>query len=79
MGDFNDIRSRELDQNKEVSGRKQTLPLLRWLENSSLEDLFRKSHPYKKEFTWSNGTSSTRIDYIWASNILSQSSINCEI
>ena len=79
MGDFNDIRSRELDQNKEGSGRKQTLPLLRWLENSSLEDLFRKSHPYKKEFTWSNGNSSTRIDYIWASNILSQSSINCEI
>jgi exonuclease III len=28
MGDFNDIRSKELDQNKEVSCRKQVLPLL---------------------------------------------------
>jgi len=79
MGDFNDIRSKELDQNREDSNRKQSLPLLRWLENSNLVDLYRESHPYSKEFTWSNGTSSTRIDYIWASKILSQCSIKCEI
>ena len=78
MGDFNDIRNRDIDQNKELSNRKQSLPLLRWLENSSLEDLFRKIHPYKKEFTWTNGLSSTRIDYIWASSILSQQVISCK-
>ena len=75
MGDFNDIRSRELDQNKEISNRKQVLPLLRWLESSSLEDVFRKVHADEKEFTWSNGVSSSRIDYIWASRVLSHSII----
>ena len=64
MKDFNDIRSKELDQNREDSNRKQSLPLLRWLENSNLVDLYRESYPYSKEFIWSNGTSSTRIDYI---------------
>ena len=54
MGDFNDIRSKELDQSKEESSRKQALPLLRWLENSKLDDIFRKMHLYKKEYTWSN-------------------------
>ena len=29
IGDFNDIRSKELDQSKEVSERKLSLPLLR--------------------------------------------------
>src|SRR5437868_2842919 len=29
MGDFNDIRSKELDQNRVESSRKQVLPLLR--------------------------------------------------
>jgi len=64
MGDFNDIRSKELDQSKEESSRKQVLPLLRWLENSKLDDIFRKMHLCKKEYTWLNGTSHTRIDYI---------------
>ena len=75
MGDFNDIRSRELDQSKEVSTRKQDLPLLRWLANSNFEDVFKKIYLYKKEFTWTNKISSTRIDYIWASKSLSQSII----
>jgi ribonuclease HI len=79
MGDFNDIRSKELDHSKEKSNRKQVLPLLRWLENSRLDDIFRKIHPYKKEYTWTNGISHTRIDYIWASSILSQCSLSCEI
>ena len=50
MGDFNDIRSKELDHSKEKSNRKQALPLLRWLENSKLEDVYRKIHPYRREF-----------------------------
>jgi exonuclease III len=79
MGDFNDIRSKELDQNKEFSSRKQTLPLLRWLDSSDLEDVFRKVHPYEKVYTWSNNESSTRIDYIWASSRLSQGIIDSRI
>jgi hypothetical protein len=79
MGDFNDIRSRELDQNKNISNRKQALPLLRWLEKSDLEDVFRKAHADAREFTWSNGVSSSRIDYIWASSALSHSILSCAI
>ena len=79
MGDFNDIRLRTLDQSNEESQRTQVLPLIAWLENSSCEDAFRKVHPYKKEFTWSNNRTSSRIDYIWASKELSQSIIRCEI
>jgi exonuclease III len=79
IGDFNDIKSRELDQSNVKSKRSQMLPLLAWLESSSCEDAYRKIHPYKKEYTWSNGTSNSRIDYIWASKELSQCIINCNI
>ena len=51
MSDFNDIRSKELDHSKEESNRKQALSLLRWLENSKLDDIFRKMHSCKKEYT----------------------------
>ena len=51
MGDFNNIKSKDLDYNKEESNRKQVLPLLRWLENSRLDDIFRKIHSYKKDYT----------------------------
>src|SRR5438876_64179 len=36
-------------------------------------------HLCKKEYTWSNRISHTRIDYIWVSSLLSQCSISCEI
>ena len=78
MGDFNDIRSKELDQNRVESSRKQVLLLLRWLENSNFEDAFRKIHPDKREFTWSNKISSSRIDYIWVSRVLGQCIMSCE-
>src|SRR5438552_3463163 len=48
-------------------------------ENSKLDDIFRKMYSCKKEYTWSNRTSHTRIDYIWVSSLLSQYSISCEI
>src|SRR5205085_10478914 len=79
MGDFNDIRSKTLDQSKEDSKRTRTLPLLTWLENSNYEDTFRLIHPYKREYTWSNGRSNSRLDYIWASKDLSQGIIECKI
>src|SRR5437868_14185495 len=50
MSDFNDIRSKKLDYSKEESNRKQALSLLRWLENSKLDNIFRKMHLYKKEY-----------------------------
>ena len=55
------------------------LPLIRWLSNSNLEDVYRKVHTYKKEFTWSNGIFCSRIDYIWASSLLSSSIMSCKI
>ena len=64
MGDFNDIRSKTLDQSKEDSKRTRTLPLLTWLENSNYEDAYRLIHLYEREYTWSNGKSNSRLDYI---------------
>ena len=51
MGNFNNIKSKELDHSKEESNRKQALLLLRWLENSKLDDIFRKIYLCKKEYT----------------------------
>ena len=64
ISNFNDNRSKELNHSKEESNRKQALPLLRWLENSKLDDIFRKIYLSKKEYTFSNKISHTRIDYI---------------
>jgi len=41
--------------------------------------VYRKIHLHRREFTWSNRVSHTRIDYIWASSTLSLCSISCEI
>ena len=79
ISDFNYIRSKTLDQNSKESKRKQSLPLLAQLESSGCEDVYRKIHPYKREFTQSNGKICSRIDYIWASRELSQGLINCKI
>ena len=67
LGDFNDIRSKELDQSRKDSKRIQKLPLLAWFGNSSLIDTFRKLHPYEKKFTRMNSVVKSRIDYIWVS------------
>jgi len=64
IGNFNDIRSKILDQNNKESKRKQLLPLLAWLESLSCEDVYRKIHLYKREYTWSNRKTCSRIDYI---------------
>jgi exonuclease III len=79
LGDFNDIRNRELDQSREDSKRKQKLPLLAWLGNSSLIDAFRKVHPYEKKFTRMNSIVNSRIDYIWVSRKLGQGLMYCDI
>lgn len=79
MGDFNDIRSSTLDQSNTKSKRTISLPLLAWLESSRCEDSFRKLHPQKKDFTWSNGKTDSRIDYIWATKELSRGLISSKI
>ena len=79
IGDFNDIHSKILDQNNKESKRKQSLSLLAWLESSSCEDVYRKIYLYKREYTWSNGKTCLRIDYIWVSRELSQGVIGCRI
>jgi len=79
LGDFNDIRCRELDQNREDSRRAQKLPLLSWLGNSNMVDTFRKLHPYEKKFTRSDNQVKSRIDYILVSKDLGQGLIYCDI
>ena len=64
MGDLNDIRCKDLDQNREDYKRAQKLPLLNWLSNSDMVDAFRKLYPYKKKFTRSNDQVKSRNDYI---------------
>ena len=48
MGDFNDIRSKELDQSKEESSRKQVLPLLRWKKTQNLMTYLERCTRVKK-------------------------------
>ena len=79
IGNFNDIHSKTLDQNSKESKRKQSLPLLAQLESSGCKDVYRRMHPYKREFTWSHGKTCSRIDYIQASRELSQGLIDCKI
>jgi len=79
LGDFNDIRCWELDQNRKESKRTQKLPLISWLENSGITDAFRKLHPHEKKFTRKNEQVESRIDYIWLSRELSQSLTYCDI
>ena len=64
IGNFNDIRFKTLDQNNKESKRKQSLLLLAQLGSSSCEDVYRKIHSYKREYTQSNGKICSRIDYI---------------
>ena len=79
LGNFNDIRCRELDQNRKDSKRNQKLPLLSWLGNSNMVDVFRKLHPYEMKFTRVNDQVKSRIDYIWVSKDLGQSLTYCDI
>ena len=79
LGDFNDIRCRELDQNRKDSKRNQKLPLLSWLGNSNIVNAFRKLHLYEMKFTRVNDQVKSRIDYIWVSKDLGQSLTYCDI
>jgi exonuclease III/ribonuclease HI len=79
IGDFNDIRDKNLDQSREESRRTQKLPLMTWLGNSNMTDAFRKLHPQEKKFTRVNEVVKSRIDYIWVSREFEQGLLTCEI
>ncbi len=79
LGDFNDIRNKDLDQSRKESKRHPKLPLLVWLENSSMIDSFRYLHPSKEKFTRSSILVNSRIDYIWVSKELGKGLIYCDI
>ena len=66
------------DFNKTTNGRLDRIPpndshndsIFFNLSQAGLGDAFRAIYPDKVEFSWSNGSISTRIDYIWIPNQL---------
>ena len=79
MGDFNDIRNKNLDQSRKESKRSLKLPLLVWLENSSMIDSFRYLHSTEKKFSRLNSVVNSRIDYIQLSKELKNGLIYYDI
>jgi len=80
MGDLNCIVDPELDRSsilKYSSFKKE--PILRWLIGQDFKDSFRIANPRSKEFSWTNGESSTRIDQIWMTEELESGLIDAEI
>src|SRR6266542_1121638 len=72
------------DFNKTINGRLDRSPqndscnasIFSDLSQVGLGDAFRAIYPDKVEFSWSNGSTSTRIDYIWIHNQLFNSIID---
>ena len=79
LGDFNDIRNKELDQNRKESRHTSKLPLLAQFESSRMIDSFRLLHPNVKKFSRLNSIVNSRIDYIWLSRELEQGLVYCDI
>ena len=80
IGDLNCIVDPELDRSsilKYSSFKKE--PILRWLIGQDFKDSFRIANPRSKEFSWTNGESSTRIDQIWMTEKLASGLIDAEI
>jgi hypothetical protein len=79
LGDFNDIRCKDLNQSRNDFKRIQKLSLLSWLENSSMINTFRKLYSYTKKFTRANKLVKSRFDYILVFKNLEHSLICCDI
>jgi exonuclease III len=80
MGDLNCIVDPELDRSsilKYSSFKKE--PIIKWLIGQNFKDSFRIGNPKSKEFSWTNGESSTRIDQIWMTEELASGLIDAEI
>jgi exonuclease III len=80
LGDFNSISNPELDKShyQNTSSVKPS-PIINWLKKQEFVDTFRTINPRSKEYSWTNGEVSTRIDYIWISEDLSYGLIESEL
>ncbi|PKB95764.1 DNase I-like protein [Rhizophagus irregularis] len=65
-GDFNAIVNKHQDK-LHVTKQWSNNRIFNKLLDNDFIDTYREANPNKKEFTWSNGSNSTRIDYIWLS------------
>ncbi|CAB4480688.1 unnamed protein product [Rhizophagus irregularis] len=66
-GDFNAIVNKHQDK-LHVTKQWNNNQIFNTLLDNDFIDTYREANPNKKEFTWSNGSNSTRIDYIWLSS-----------
>ncbi|GBC51438.2 reverse transcriptase family protein [Rhizophagus irregularis DAOM 181602=DAOM 197198] len=65
-GDFNAIVNKHQDK-LHVTKQWNNNRIFNTLLDNDFIDTYREVNSNKKEFTWSNGSNSTRIDYIWLS------------
>ncbi len=65
-GDFNKTTNGRLDRIPQNDSHNDSIFFN--LSQAGLGDAFRAIYPNKVEFSWSNGSTSTRIDYIWIPN-----------
>ncbi|CAG8808493.1 22253_t:CDS:1, partial [Gigaspora margarita] len=71
MGDFNAILNEKLDRSSSRESKSfKPDPLHIWLQKQSFIDTYCALYPFEKKCTWSNTSTSTRIDQIWVSEEL---------
>jgi hypothetical protein len=79
-GDFNRILNTELDTtNTDTHRERKQLPLVKWMSSLGFGETFRICNPRIKKYTWSNGSTQTRIDQIWISSKLKEGLNNSDI
>ena len=73
-GDFNVVLNPELEKsnydNSDIDSKRFRAALLSFLEIFNLEDIIRNITPTKKIYTWHNKNISTRLDYLFMSDQL---------
>src|SRR5260363_94512 len=68
MGDFNHTVDNILDRQNPQTLNYKRLPIFSWLKRQEFQDAYRLLYPTGQTYTWSNGETATRIDYIWISS-----------
>ncbi len=92
VGDFNATMDSALDKhmasqnamapkttNNQACQNKIGPRIVQWLKGKGFVDTFRECYPLNRAYTWTNGTTSTRIDYIWLSASWSQLLLDASI
>src|SRR6266542_3794758 len=92
VGDFNAMADSALDRHQRLhdsstpdasrhhtNNNKIGLKIINWLKGKGFVDTFRECYPLTRAYTWTNGTSLTRIDYIWLSASWSQMLLDASI